>query len=143
MIFFLLTAFLARTPNLQKIQFAWHTMTSAEYISQVKATRNLKKFDLVHMIQVLAQASQFLEALCVTVDSMLLKILTLTQTIAVVCCSVCTGPEWIHHEHTSTYCVHDTVFDFLFPLVTSSHTDDLLCGRPCRYNQLLSRPPEG
>lgn len=127
---FLLTALLTRTPNLQKIPFAWHRMTSAEYISQVKATGNPKKFDLIHMIQVLTKTLHFLVVLCVTVDNMLLKVLTLTVGITAVRCFVCVVPGRIRCQHTSMYCTHYMVVDFLCLLVTSSHTDDLLCGRP-------------
>lgn len=44
-------------------------MTSAEYISQVKANGNPKRFDLIHMIQVLTQASQFFFCQSLNIDT--------------------------------------------------------------------------
>lgn len=58
-IFFLFTlhiqliALVAKTTNLQKVPFAWHIMSSEDYQKQVKATGAMKKFDFIHMIQVL------------------------------------------------------------------------------------------
>lgn len=38
---------------MQKIHINWHFISSEEYIRQVKATEDVKKFDFIHMIQVL------------------------------------------------------------------------------------------
>ena len=46
-------ALVAKTTNLQKVQFAWHIMRSEDYEKQVKAKGDVKKFDFIHMIQVL------------------------------------------------------------------------------------------
>lgn len=46
-------ALVAKTPNLQKIPFAWHLMTSENYEKQVKAKGDIKKFDFIQMVQVL------------------------------------------------------------------------------------------
>nr|XP_046260171.1 histamine N-methyltransferase-like [Scatophagus argus] len=46
-------ALVAKTPNLQKIPFAWHIMNSEDYESQVKAKGDIKKFDFIHMIQMI------------------------------------------------------------------------------------------
>lgn len=46
-------ALVAKTPNLQKIPFTWHPMTCAEYETMVKDKKEAKRFDLVHMIQML------------------------------------------------------------------------------------------
>lgn len=48
-----LAALVAKTPNLQTIPFAWHIMHSGEYEKAVKAKGDMKKFDFIHMIQVL------------------------------------------------------------------------------------------
>ncbi|KAF7642029.1 hypothetical protein LDENG_00265810 [Lucifuga dentata] len=42
-----------KTVNLQEIPFVWHNMTSKEYEKQVKEKGNMKKFDFIHMIQML------------------------------------------------------------------------------------------
>ncbi|XP_064183659.1 histamine N-methyltransferase-like [Anguilla rostrata] len=46
-------ALVAKTPNLQKLSFNWHSMTCAEYETMVKNKKETKRFDLVHMIQML------------------------------------------------------------------------------------------
>ncbi|KAM6955426.1 histamine N-methyltransferase A-like [Lycodopsis pacificus] len=46
-------ALVAKTPNLQKIPFAWHLMSSENYETQVKAKGDMKKFDFIQMIQML------------------------------------------------------------------------------------------
>ncbi|XP_068186250.1 histamine N-methyltransferase-like [Antennarius striatus] len=46
-------ALIAKTPNLQKIPFVWHSMSSEDYEKQVKAKGDVKKFDFIHMIQML------------------------------------------------------------------------------------------
>lgn len=48
-----MAALVAKTPNLQNIPFAWHIMHSGEYEKAVKAKGDMKKFDFIHMIQVL------------------------------------------------------------------------------------------
>ncbi|XP_034430021.1 histamine N-methyltransferase A-like [Hippoglossus hippoglossus] len=46
-------ALVAKTTSLQKVQFAWHIMHSEDYEKQVKAKGDVKKFDFIHMIQML------------------------------------------------------------------------------------------
>nr|XP_040058359.1 histamine N-methyltransferase A-like [Gasterosteus aculeatus aculeatus] len=46
-------ALVAKTPNLQKIPFAWHLMTSENYEKQVKAKGDIKKFDFIQMVQMI------------------------------------------------------------------------------------------
>ncbi|KAM9385563.1 histamine N-methyltransferase-like [Pholidichthys leucotaenia] len=46
-------ALVAKTTNIQKIPFAWHTMSSEDYEKQVKAKGDVKKFDFIHMIQMI------------------------------------------------------------------------------------------
>ncbi|XP_042351193.1 histamine N-methyltransferase-like [Plectropomus leopardus] len=46
-------ALVAMTTNLQKIPFAWHIMPSENYERQVKAKGDMKRFDFIHMIQML------------------------------------------------------------------------------------------
>ncbi|MBN3300953.1 HNMT methyltransferase, partial [Amia calva] len=46
-------ALVAKTPNLENITFNWHTMTSSEYENQVKDKKEAKRFDFIHMIQML------------------------------------------------------------------------------------------
>ncbi|XP_073329543.1 histamine N-methyltransferase A-like [Pagrus major] len=46
-------ALVAKTPNLQTIPFAWHIMHSGDYEKQVKAKGDMKKFDFIHMIQMI------------------------------------------------------------------------------------------
>ncbi|XP_055727946.1 histamine N-methyltransferase-like isoform X2 [Salvelinus fontinalis] len=46
-------ALVKKTPSLQKIPFSWHTMTCGEYEKQVKDKREIKRFDFIHMIQML------------------------------------------------------------------------------------------
>lgn len=43
----------AKTASLQKIPFGWHIMSSEDYVKQVKTKGEMKKFDFIHMIQVL------------------------------------------------------------------------------------------
>lgn len=49
-----LTELVSKTPNLEKIPIVWNVMKSEEYVSQVKATGDVKKFNLIHMIHVRA-----------------------------------------------------------------------------------------
>ncbi|CAL8343169.1 unnamed protein product [Boreogadus saida] len=44
---------LAKTPSLKGIPFEWHTMTTVEYEKKVTTKKDIKKFDLIHMIQML------------------------------------------------------------------------------------------
>lgn len=46
-------ALVAKTSSLQKIPFAWHIMNSEGYEKQVKAKGEMKKFDFIHMIQMI------------------------------------------------------------------------------------------
>ncbi|XP_075960212.1 histamine N-methyltransferase A-like [Anarhichas minor] len=46
-------ALVAKTPNLQKIPFAWHLMSSENYEKQVKAKGDMKKFDFIEMVQMI------------------------------------------------------------------------------------------
>ncbi|KAM6955431.1 histamine N-methyltransferase A-like [Lycodopsis pacificus] len=46
-------ALVAKTPNLQKIPFAWHLMSSENYETQVKAKGDMKKFDFIQMVQMI------------------------------------------------------------------------------------------
>ncbi|KAM4609335.1 histamine N-methyltransferase A-like isoform 1-T4 [Polymixia lowei] len=52
-------ALVAKTPNLQKIPFAWHTMTCQEYEKQVREKGKTKGFDFIHMIQMLYYVSDY------------------------------------------------------------------------------------
>ncbi|KAM6955430.1 histamine N-methyltransferase A-like [Lycodopsis pacificus] len=46
-------ALVTKTPNLQKIPFAWHLMSSENYETQVKVKGDMKKFDFIQMVQML------------------------------------------------------------------------------------------
>lgn len=46
-------ALVGKTAQLAKVPFAWHTMHSGEYEKDVKAKGNMKKFDFIHMIQMI------------------------------------------------------------------------------------------
>uniref|UniRef100_A0A3B3ZIV4 Histamine N-methyltransferase n=1 Tax=Periophthalmus magnuspinnatus TaxID=409849 RepID=A0A3B3ZIV4_9GOBI len=46
-------ALVAKTANLKNVQFHWHIMSSEDYEKQVKAVEHVKKFDLIHMIQMI------------------------------------------------------------------------------------------
>uniref|UniRef100_A0A667YV87 Histamine N-methyltransferase n=1 Tax=Myripristis murdjan TaxID=586833 RepID=A0A667YV87_9TELE len=50
-------ALVAKDPNLQKIPVVWHTMTTGEYEKQVREKGDMKKFDFMHMIQMLYYVS--------------------------------------------------------------------------------------
>lgn len=43
----------AKSPNLQKIPFGWHVMHSEDYVTQEKLKPDRKKFDFIHMIQMI------------------------------------------------------------------------------------------
>lgn len=42
-----------KTANLKTVQFSWHVMPSEDYIKQDKAKGDMKKFDFIHMIQMI------------------------------------------------------------------------------------------
>uniref|UniRef100_A0A8C5DDM1 Histamine N-methyltransferase-like n=1 Tax=Gouania willdenowi TaxID=441366 RepID=A0A8C5DDM1_GOUWI len=46
-------ALVAKTDTLQRIPFTWHVMRSEDFELQVKASRDVKKFDFIHMIHVI------------------------------------------------------------------------------------------
>ncbi|KAG7464150.1 hypothetical protein MATL_G00184210 [Megalops atlanticus] len=46
-------ALVAKTPSLQNVPFTWHLKTCAEYESMVKEKKETKRFDFMHMIQML------------------------------------------------------------------------------------------
>ncbi|XP_030614613.1 histamine N-methyltransferase A-like [Archocentrus centrarchus] len=56
-------ALVAKTASLQKIPFGWHIMTSEDYVKQVKVKGDMKKFDFIHMIQMI----YYVENLCETI----------------------------------------------------------------------------
>ncbi|KAJ0069997.1 hypothetical protein NL108_000235, partial [Boleophthalmus pectinirostris] len=46
-------ALVGKTANLKNVPFQWHIMPSEDYVKQVKATEHVKKFDFIHMIQMI------------------------------------------------------------------------------------------
>lgn len=48
------TELVNQAPDLQNVSFIWHQLTSLEYEQQVKEKGIHKKFDFIHMIQVMA-----------------------------------------------------------------------------------------
>uniref|UniRef100_A0A3Q3K3Y0 Histamine N-methyltransferase n=1 Tax=Monopterus albus TaxID=43700 RepID=A0A3Q3K3Y0_MONAL len=56
-------ALVARTTSLHKIPFTWHIMHSEDYEKQVKAKGDVKKFDFMHMIQVLYYVDDLAETI--------------------------------------------------------------------------------
>lgn len=62
-----------QTPDLENVSFSWHQLTSSEYEQQVKEKGAHKKFNFIHMIQVmqycfnigvLALATPLISAVC-------------------------------------------------------------------------------
>nr|XP_057938474.1 histamine N-methyltransferase A-like isoform X2 [Doryrhamphus excisus] len=49
--------------NLQKISFTWHIMPSEEYIQKIKGKGNVRKFDFIHMIQMLYYVDDLTETI--------------------------------------------------------------------------------
>lgn len=47
------TELVNQAPDLQNVSFIWHQLTSSEYEQQVKEKGLCKKFDFIHMIQVM------------------------------------------------------------------------------------------
>ncbi|XP_075887299.1 histamine N-methyltransferase-like [Nelusetta ayraudi] len=56
-------ALISKTPNLQKIPFVWNSMRSEEYMSRVKATGDVKKFDFIHMIHMIYYVDDLAETI--------------------------------------------------------------------------------
>ncbi|XP_076015184.1 histamine N-methyltransferase-like [Genypterus blacodes] len=44
---------LSNTEHLQKIPFAWHNMIAEDYMKEVNGKEDLKRFDFIHLVQVL------------------------------------------------------------------------------------------
>lgn len=57
-------ALVAKTDSLQKIPFGWNIMSSEDYVKQVKTKGEMKKFDFIHMIQMI----YYVENLCETIS---------------------------------------------------------------------------
>ncbi|XP_006894508.1 PREDICTED: histamine N-methyltransferase-like [Elephantulus edwardii] len=53
----------AKTSNLENIKFAWHKETSSEYQNRMKEGKDLKKWDFIHMIQMLYYVKDIPETL--------------------------------------------------------------------------------
>lgn len=53
LVFFFKTELVNQAPDLQNVSFIWHQLTSLEYEQQVKEKGAHKKFDFIHMIQVM------------------------------------------------------------------------------------------
>jgi len=51
--YFFKTELVNQAPDLQNVSFIWHQLTSSEYKQQVKEKGTHKKFDFIHMIQVM------------------------------------------------------------------------------------------
>lgn len=43
----------AKTSNLENIKFTWHKETSSEFESRMKTSKEIKKWDFIHMVQML------------------------------------------------------------------------------------------
>ncbi|XP_036401695.1 histamine N-methyltransferase-like isoform X2 [Megalops cyprinoides] len=56
-------ALVAKTPSLQKVPFTWHVKMCAEYESMVKEKKEAKRFDFMHMIQMLYYVSDYSAAI--------------------------------------------------------------------------------
>uniref|UniRef100_A0A665UXU9 Histamine N-methyltransferase A-like n=1 Tax=Echeneis naucrates TaxID=173247 RepID=A0A665UXU9_ECHNA len=56
-------ALIAKTANLQKIPFTWHIMHSEDYQKQVKTKGDVKKFDFIHMIQMMYYVDDLTETI--------------------------------------------------------------------------------
>ncbi|KAM4731967.1 histamine N-methyltransferase A-like [Anableps anableps] len=56
-------ALAAKTADLQKIQISWYTMSSEDYEKQVKAKEDVKKFDFIHMIQMIYYVKSLAESI--------------------------------------------------------------------------------
>ncbi|XP_041857669.1 histamine N-methyltransferase-like [Melanotaenia boesemani] len=56
-------AMVAKTANLQKIPFTWHIMHSEDYEKHVKAKGDMKKFDFIHMIQMIYYVDNLAETI--------------------------------------------------------------------------------
>ncbi|KAG9340809.1 hypothetical protein JZ751_020000, partial [Albula glossodonta] len=52
-------ALVAKTPNLQKIPFNWNILTCQEYETMIKDKKETKKFDFMHMIQMLYYVTDY------------------------------------------------------------------------------------
>ena len=52
LLFWCLLDLVAKTPCLKDVPFEWHTLTTAEYEKKATMKKDIKKFDLIHMIQV-------------------------------------------------------------------------------------------
>ncbi|KAI1898340.1 hypothetical protein AGOR_G00071320 [Albula goreensis] len=52
-------ALVAKTPNLQKIPFNWNILTCQEYEKMIKDKKETKKFDFMHMIQMLYYVTDY------------------------------------------------------------------------------------
>ncbi|XP_076015185.1 histamine N-methyltransferase-like [Genypterus blacodes] len=48
-----LVELLSNTEHLQKIPFAWHNMIAEDYMKEVNGKEDLKRFDFIHLVQVL------------------------------------------------------------------------------------------
>ncbi|KAM8857318.1 histamine N-methyltransferase A-like [Synchiropus picturatus] len=46
-------ALVKKTPSVQNVPFTWHVVHSEEYVKQEKAKADIKKFDFIHMIQMI------------------------------------------------------------------------------------------
>ncbi|XP_076015199.1 histamine N-methyltransferase-like [Genypterus blacodes] len=46
-------ALVSKTPNLKKIPFVWHSVTTEDYKTEASAKGDMKKYDFIHMIQML------------------------------------------------------------------------------------------
>ncbi|XP_053733464.1 histamine N-methyltransferase A-like [Synchiropus splendidus] len=46
-------ALVKKTPSVQNVPFTWHVVHSEEYVKQGKAKADIKKFDFIHMIQMI------------------------------------------------------------------------------------------
>ncbi|NWH74309.1 HNMT methyltransferase, partial [Piaya cayana] len=49
----------AKTPNLENVKFTWHKETAYEYESRMNAEKKSKKWDFIHMIQMLYYVKDF------------------------------------------------------------------------------------
>ncbi|KAK0143734.1 Histamine N-methyltransferase [Merluccius polli] len=110
----------ARTSSLQNVPFEWHTLTSAEYEKKVTMNKAIKKFDLIHMIQMLYYVDDY--AATIKFFHSLLKS---NGKILIVHEAANSGWDILWKSYRKTLCKDVSISDYLSAGDIKVHIDNL------------------
>ncbi|CAL8320416.1 unnamed protein product [Merluccius merluccius] len=109
-----------RTSSLQNVPFEWHTLTSAEYEKKVTMNKAIKKFDLIHMIQMLYYVDDYTATI-----KFFHSLLKSNGKILIVHEAANSGWDILWKSYRKTLCKDVSISDYLSAGDIKVHIDNL------------------